>query len=92
VPTVVAGYDTGDPPAGTVPPVKPRSDIDASLDVVLLQRRTLRTLMAGLIPAGAAMSGAYAASAVLGEDLSLRLTGSVFPKGPPTASPSLVEN
>ena len=36
----------------------------------LLQRRTLRTLMAGLIPAGAGMSGAYSAAAILGEELS----------------------
>ena len=35
----------------------------------VLQRRTIRVLMAGLIPAGAAMTGAYAAAAVLGEDL-----------------------
>ncbi len=35
-----------------------------------LQRRTLRTLMAGLIPAGAAMTAAYSAAAVLGEELS----------------------
>ena len=38
--------------------------------------------MAGLIPAGAAMSGAYAASAVLGEDL----TGSAFLGGLVAAS------
>ena len=56
--------------------------MDASLDIVLIQRRTLRTLMAGLIPAGAAMSGAYAASAVLGEDL----TGSAFLGGLVAAS------
>jgi len=36
----------------------------------VLQRRTLRTLMAGLIPAGAGMSGAYSAAAILGEELS----------------------
>ena len=36
----------------------------------LLQRRTLRTLMAGLMPAGAGMSGAYSAAAILGEELS----------------------
>ena len=35
-----------------------------------LQRRTLRTLMGGLIPAGAGMSGAYSAAAILGEELS----------------------
>lgn len=34
------------------------------------QKRTLGTLMTGLIPAGAAMSGAYSAAAVLGEELS----------------------
>ena len=35
-----------------------------------LQRRTLRTLMAVLVPAGAAMSGAYSSAAILGEELS----------------------
>jgi len=45
----------------------------AALDAVereQLQRRTLRTLMGGLIPAGAGMSGAYSAAAILGEELS----------------------
>ena len=36
----------------------------------IAQKRTIRTLMAGLVPAGAAMSGAYSAAAVLGEELS----------------------
>ena len=36
----------------------------------ITQKRTIRTLMAGLVPAGAAMSGAYSAAAVLGEELS----------------------
>ena len=34
-----------------------------------VQRRTLRTLMIGLLPAGAAMSAGYSAAAVLGEEL-----------------------
>ena len=35
----------------------------------LLQKRTLRTLMAGLVPAGAAITSAYSAAAVLGEEI-----------------------
>lgn len=35
-----------------------------------VQRRTIRTLFVGTIPAGAAMSGAFAAAATLGEELS----------------------
>ena len=45
----------------------------AAMDVLErehLQKRTLRTLMGGLIPAGAGMSGAYSAAAILGEELS----------------------
>ena len=34
-----------------------------------LQKRTLRTLMAGLVPAGAAITSAYSAAAVLGEEI-----------------------
>ena len=34
-----------------------------------IQRRTLRTLICGVVPAGAAMTSAYSASAVLGEEL-----------------------
>ena len=35
-----------------------------------LQRRTLRTLLSGIIPGGAAMSSAYSSAAILGEELS----------------------
>ncbi len=35
-----------------------------------IQRRTLRTLMGGIVPGGAAMSGAYSSAAILGEELS----------------------
>ena len=34
-----------------------------------LQKRTLRTLMSGLVPAGAAITSAYSAAAVLGEEI-----------------------
>ncbi|MEC7924842.1 MAG: MFS transporter [Actinomycetota bacterium] len=43
--------------------------IDNTAEISLLQRRTLRTLMVGLVPAGAAMTSAYSAAAVLGEEL-----------------------
>ncbi len=36
----------------------------------VLQRRTLRTLMGGIVPGGAAMSSAYSSAAILGEELS----------------------
>jgi len=39
-------------------------------DHSVLQRRTLRTLMMGLVPGGAALSAAYSTAAVLGEELS----------------------
>jgi len=52
-----------------------------------LQRRTLRTLMAGLIPAGAAMTGAYSAAAVLGEELTgSELLGGLAASGMTTGS------
>ena len=35
-----------------------------------VQRRTLRTLMGGIVPGGAAMSSAYSSAAILGEELS----------------------
>ncbi|HJM29138.1 MAG: MFS transporter [Acidimicrobiales bacterium] len=38
-------------------------------ELLLLQRRTIRTLMTGLVPAGAALTSAYSAAAVLGEEL-----------------------
>ena len=38
-------------------------------DISLVQRRTLRTLMAGIVLAGAALTSAYSAAAVLGEEL-----------------------
>ena len=38
-------------------------------EVVVVQKRTVRVLMVGVIPAGAAMSGAYAAAAILGEEI-----------------------
>lgn len=41
----------------------------AEVDTKALQRRTVWVLLAGTIPAGAAMSGAFAAAATLGEDL-----------------------
>ena len=41
-------------------------DLDKNAD---LQKRTLRTLMAGLVPAGAAITSAYSAAAVLGEEI-----------------------
>ena len=34
-----------------------------------IQKRTVRVLMVGVIPAGAAMSGGYAAAAILGEEI-----------------------
>ncbi|SVB12476.1 uncharacterized protein METZ01_LOCUS165330, partial [marine metagenome] len=39
------------------------------VDTEAIQRRTLRTLICGVVPAGAAMTSAYSASAVLGEEL-----------------------
>ncbi len=38
-------------------------------DIASIQRRTVRVLMAGVIPAGMGTSGAYAAAAVLAKDL-----------------------
>jgi len=38
-------------------------------DRAAVQRRTLRTLMGGIIPGGAAMSSAYSSAAILGEEL-----------------------
>ncbi len=43
--------------------------IENTDELSLLQQRTLRTLVAGLIPAGAGMTAAYSAAAVLGEEL-----------------------
>ena len=43
--------------------------IDDERERAAIQRRTLRTLFIGTIPAGAAMSGGFAAAATLGEDL-----------------------
>ncbi|MCH1514684.1 MAG: MFS transporter [Acidimicrobiales bacterium] len=40
-----------------------------SLEYADLQKRTLRTLMSGLVPAGAAITSAYSAAAVLGEEI-----------------------
>ena len=45
------------------------TELEDTAEVSLLQRRTLRTLMAGLVPAGAATTSAYSAAAVLGEEL-----------------------
>jgi MFS family permease len=45
------------------------TEIENTAEISLLQRRTLRTLMAGLVPAGAATTSAYSAAAVLGEEL-----------------------
>ena len=39
------------------------------VDTEAIQRQTLRTLICGVVPAGAAMTSAYSASAVLGEEL-----------------------
>lgn len=41
----------------------------AGQDVATTQKRTLRVLVTGVVPAGAAMSGGYAAAAVLGEEI-----------------------
>jgi MFS family permease len=38
-------------------------------EVIVVQKRTVRVLMVGIVPAGAAMSGAYAAAATLGEEI-----------------------
>ena len=42
--------------------------VDA-IDTEALQRQTLKTLICGVVPAGAAMTSAYSAAAVLGEEL-----------------------
>ncbi len=67
--TVVARCGGNGPPAGTVPPVTGSDGATDTHPHGALQRRTLRVLMAGLVPAGAAMTGAYSAAAVLGEEL-----------------------
>lgn len=41
----------------------------SSKDVAAVQKRTLRVLMIGVLPAGAATSGGFAAAATLGEEL-----------------------
>ncbi|MEZ5279834.1 MAG: MFS transporter [Acidimicrobiales bacterium] len=46
-----------------------RTYSDSEQDRAALQRRTIWVLLAGTLPAGAAMSGAFAAAATLGEDL-----------------------
>ena len=43
--------------------------IGNATEISILQRRTLRTLMAGIVLAGAALTSAYSAAAVLGEEL-----------------------
>ena len=43
--------------------------MNESLQHADLQKRTLRTLMSGLVPAGAAITSAYSAAAVLGEEI-----------------------
>ena len=42
---------------------------DTPVDRAGIQRRTLRTLMGGIVPGGAAMSSAYSSAAILGEEL-----------------------
>jgi len=45
-------------------------DTERSLeDIAVVQKRTLRVLMIGVLPAGAATSGGFAAAATLGEEL-----------------------
>jgi MFS family permease len=44
-------------------------EIENTADISALQQRTIRTLVAGLVPAGAAMTSAYSAAAVLGKEL-----------------------
>jgi MFS family permease len=61
------------------PPTGPSGDIAGTSvivpegtphhDLATVQRRTLRTLMGGIIPGGAAMSSAYSSAAILGEEL-----------------------
>ena len=47
-----------------------------------IQRRTLRTLMGGIVPGGAAMSSAYSSAAILGEELtSNQLLGGLAASG-----------
>ena len=47
-----------------------------------IQRRTLRTLMGGIVPGGAAMSSAYSSAAILGEELtSNQLLGGIAASG-----------
>ncbi len=67
-----AGFPCCGPVAGsdcTVPPVSRDQGREILRADDQLQSRTLRTLMLGLIPSGAAMSGSYAVAAVLGEEL-----------------------
>ncbi|MDP6867882.1 MAG: MFS transporter, partial [Acidimicrobiales bacterium] len=52
------------------------------VDRVGVQRRTLRTLMGGIVPGGAAMSSAYSSAAILGEELtSNQLLGGIAASG-----------
>ena len=51
-------------------------------DRATIQRRTLRTLMGGIIPGGAAMSSAYSTAAILGEELTgSELSGGIAASG-----------
>jgi len=85
--TVVARCNRNGPPAGTVPPVTGTDGATGTHPHEALQRRTLRVLMAGLIPAGAAMTSAYSAAAVLGEDLTgSELLGGLAASGMTTGS------
>ncbi|GIT00851.1 MAG: hypothetical protein CM1200mP26_25630 [Acidimicrobiales bacterium] len=53
-----------------------------SVDRAGIQRRTLRTLMGGIVPGGAAMSSAYSSAAILGEELtSNQLFGGIAASG-----------
>jgi MFS family permease len=53
-----------------------------SVDRAGIQRRTLRTLMGGIVPGGAAMSSAYSSAAILGEELtSNQLLGGIAASG-----------
>ncbi|MBV14005.1 MAG: MFS transporter [Actinobacteria bacterium] len=85
--TVVARCGRNGPAAGTVPPVTGTDGATGTHPHEALQRRSLRVLMAGLIPAGAAMTGAYSAAAVLGEDLTgSELLGGLAASGMTTGS------
>ena len=57
-------------PSTPTPPVPATRSTNGVLERAVVQRRTLRTLMGGIVPGGAAMSGAYSSAAILGEELS----------------------